>query len=88
MGTKRTNAGANSAKRTDTLVSGTYTLPETARRLGIGTTTVYDAIRRGDPPFGTEAQPGPIPVLRIGGHKFTLVAQVERYLTGLERDTA
>jgi predicted DNA-binding transcriptional regulator AlpA len=62
--------------------SGTLTLPETARRLGIAKTTLYDLIRRGDPPFGTPERPGPIPVHWIGNQRRTLVAEVERYLAG------
>jgi hypothetical protein len=63
--------------------SGTYSLPETARRLGLGTTTIYDLIKRGDPPFGRPDETGAqIRVRLIGGQKRTLVAEVERYLDG------
>jgi Helix-turn-helix domain len=85
MATKRKRPAANSDKRTPAadLQSGTYTLAETALRLGIGTTTVYDLIRRGDPPFGRPDDTGAqIHVRLIGGQKRTLVAEVERYLAG------
>ena len=90
-GTER--AGAEKRRRSSRplsellpLVSGTYTIPETARRLGIGQSTAYDAIRRGDQPFGTEAEPGPVPIHTLAGQKRTFVAEVERYLSGLAGD--
>jgi len=61
---------------------GTLTLPETARRLGIAKTTLYDLVRRGDQPFGTPDNPGPIPIHMFGNQRRTLVAEVERYLAG------
>ena len=61
---------------------GTLTLPETARRLGIAKTTLYDLVARGAPPFGTENDPGPIPIHRIGNQRRTLVTEVEHYLAG------
>ena len=86
---KRTDAGGEDRTAPADLQSGTYTLPETARRLGIGTTTVYDLIRRGDAPFGkADEAGGRIHVRVIGGQKRTLVAEVERYLAGVTGPTA
>jgi len=55
------------------LESGTYTLPEAARRLGIGVTTIYDLNRRGEVP---------VPVLRIGKQHRIRKADLEAYLAG------
>lgn len=60
---------------------GTLTLPETAERLGIAKTTLYDLVRRGDQPFGTAKKPGPIPIHMMGNQRRTLVSEVERYLS-------
>ncbi|MBO0732296.1 MAG: helix-turn-helix domain-containing protein [Acidimicrobiaceae bacterium] len=54
------------------LESGTYTLEETAKRLGIGTATAYRLAASGELP---------VRVYNIGGQKRTLKAQVERFLT-------
>lgn len=51
--------------------SGTYTLPEAARRLGIGVATIYDLNRRGEVP---------VPVLRIGKQHRIRKADLEAYL--------
>lgn len=84
MATKRKQPDRSGDRAAEAeLTSGTYSLSATARRLGIGTTTVYDLIRRGDPPFGQpDENGGRIRVVTIGGQKRTLVAEVERYLTG------
>jgi hypothetical protein len=65
------------------VVSGTYTIRETARRLGIGLSTAYDAIRLGLEPFGTDENPGPVPIRTVAGQKRTFKAELDRYLVGL-----
>jgi excisionase family DNA binding protein len=52
---------------------GTYTVSEAARRLGIGTTTLYDLIHRGEPP---------VPVMKVGRQFRFSRAAVESFLLG------
>jgi excisionase family DNA binding protein len=76
---KNKNAGATtrtSRRSVVKLESGTYTLPQTAQRLGLGTSTVYDLVAR---------EELPVPIHVIGGHKRTLVSEVEAYLAGSTR---
>jgi len=51
--------------------SGTYSLPDAARRLGIGVATIYELNRRGELP---------VPVLKIGGRLRIRKADLEAYL--------
>jgi excisionase family DNA binding protein len=55
----------------------TVTVEETAKRLGIGRNTAYDAVRRGD-----------IPSIRIGRRVVVPVAVLERMLTGEATDAS
>jgi len=59
--------------RDENLQPGTYSLEQTARRLGIGTATVYRLAARNKLP---------VPVYYIGAQKRTLVADVEAWLAG------
>jgi hypothetical protein len=80
MATNRTEQGP---AITPADLGGTLTLPETARALGIAPTTLYDAVRRGDPPFAPAERPQDwIPIHVIGTQRRTLRAEVLRYLAG------
>ncbi|MBO0729753.1 MAG: helix-turn-helix domain-containing protein [Acidimicrobiaceae bacterium] len=56
---------------TEQIEPGTYSLPEAARRLGIGVATIYELNRRGEVP---------VPVLKIGSRMRVRKADIEAYL--------
>lgn len=61
---------------------GTMSLADTARRLGIARSTIYELARRGDPPF-KKGQPGDwIPIHYFGRQRRCKAAEVERFLIG------
>lgn len=65
--------------RTQTRQTRAETMPavEAARRLGIGKSTLYEALARGE-----------VPGLRIGGRWVVPRARFERYINGEEPSTA
>ena len=50
--------------------SGTYSIPEAARRLGIGRNSAYEAAKRGE-----------IPTIKIGGRVLVPIAALEKLLS-------
>lgn len=55
----------------------TVTVPEAARRLGIGRSTAFAAAKRGD-----------LPSIRIGGRVVVPIAALDRLLAGEKRASA